>query len=238
MGSSGTVRSGWAKSNISQGGSALASRWVSAGSPKRAATSRSRLVCSVTWCETYPRRAYGETTISGSFNQQTATELANQLKYGALPLTFSQATAESISTELGAQQLEAGLIAGAIGIALVFIYALLYYRLLGLVMIASALVDAAVFLGPWGELLDAFALANRHGLAICPNSAVALAGAAKLRQAGVIQKADLVVVVATAHAHKFAGTMSAYHRGGGRLANPPRRLPATLAAILEALGET
>ena len=87
------------------------------------------------------------------------------------------------------------------------------------------------------ELLDAFALANRHGLAICPNSAVALAGAAKLRQAGVIREADLVVVVATAHALKFSGTMSAYHRGGGRLANPPRRLPATLDAILAALGE-
>src|SRR5450830_1272880 len=85
------------------------------------------------------------------------------------------------------------------------------------------------------ELLDAFELANRHGLAICPNSAVALAGAAKLRQAGVIRKDDLVVVVATAHALKFAGTMSAYHRGGGRLANPPRRLPATLDAILAAL---
>jgi preprotein translocase subunit SecD len=84
------------------------------------------------------------TTISGSFTQTTADELANQLKYGALPLTFSQATAESISTELGAAQLEAGLIAGAIGIALVFIYALLYYRLLGLVMIASLIASAAL----------------------------------------------------------------------------------------------
>ncbi|NYJ07850.1 protein translocase subunit SecD [Petropleomorpha daqingensis] len=84
------------------------------------------------------------TTISGSFTQTTADELANQLKYGALPLTFTQATAESISTELGAAQLEAGLIAGAIGIALVFIYALLYYRLLGLVMIASLIASAAL----------------------------------------------------------------------------------------------
>jgi preprotein translocase subunit SecD len=84
------------------------------------------------------------TTITGQFNQTTAEELANQLKYGALPLTFSQATAESISTELGAAQLEAGLIAGAIGIALVFIYALLYYRLLGLVMIASLIASAAL----------------------------------------------------------------------------------------------
>jgi preprotein translocase subunit SecD len=86
----------------------------------------------------------GKTEISGNFNQKTATELANQLKYGALPLSFTQATAQSISTELGAEQLRAGLIAGAIGIALVFVYALIYYRLLGLVMIASLGLSAAV----------------------------------------------------------------------------------------------
>jgi preprotein translocase subunit SecD len=86
----------------------------------------------------------GQTTIQGDFNQQSATELANQLRYGALPLTFDQATAQSISTELGAEQLHAGLIAGAIGIALVFVYALIYYRLLGLVMIASLVLSAVV----------------------------------------------------------------------------------------------
>jgi preprotein translocase subunit SecD len=84
------------------------------------------------------------TTITGQFGEEEATDLANQLRYGALPLTFSQATAQSISTELGAEQLEAGLIAGAIGIALVFLYALLYYRLLGLVMIASLALSAVV----------------------------------------------------------------------------------------------
>ncbi|TFV54217.1 protein translocase subunit SecD [Geodermatophilus sp. DF01-2] len=84
------------------------------------------------------------TTITGSFDQESAEELANQLRYGALPLTFTQATAQSISTELGAEQLRAGLIAGAIGIALVFVYALLYYRLLGLVMIASLVLSAVV----------------------------------------------------------------------------------------------
>ncbi|SNS49162.1 preprotein translocase subunit SecD [Geodermatophilus pulveris] len=84
------------------------------------------------------------TTITGSFDQESAEELANQLRYGALPLTFTQATAQSISTELGAEQLQAGLIAGAIGIALVFVYALLYYRLLGLVMIASLVLSAVV----------------------------------------------------------------------------------------------
>jgi threonine synthase len=87
------------------------------------------------------------------------------------------------------------------------------------------------------ELLDAAALANRHGLAICPNSAVALAGAAKLRRDGVLRRDDLVVVVATAHALKFSGTAAAYHRGGGRLANPPRHLPATLESVLSVLDE-
>jgi len=86
----------------------------------------------------------GQTEIRGGFDQESATELANQLKYGALPLTFTQATAQSISTELGSEQLQAGLIAGAIGVALVFVYALLYYRLLGLVMIASLLLSAVV----------------------------------------------------------------------------------------------
>jgi preprotein translocase subunit SecD len=86
----------------------------------------------------------GQTTITGDFDQESAEELANQLRYGALPLTFTQATAQSISTELGAEQLRAGLIAGAIGVALVFVYALLYYRLLGLVMIASLVLSAVV----------------------------------------------------------------------------------------------
>ncbi|MGY1634193.1 protein translocase subunit SecD [Geodermatophilus sp. SYSU D01186] len=89
----------------------------------------------------------GQTTITGQFDQTSAEQLANQLRYGALPLTFEQATAQSISTELGAEQLRAGLIAGAIGIALVFVYALLYYRLLGLVMIASLVLSAVVVYG-------------------------------------------------------------------------------------------
>ena len=86
----------------------------------------------------------GSTQITGNFNQTDAESLANQLKYGALPLTFTQATAQTITTEVGAEQLEAGLIAGAIGIALVFVYALLYYRALGLVMIASLVLSAVV----------------------------------------------------------------------------------------------
>ncbi|MBJ7451044.1 MAG: protein translocase subunit SecD [Blastococcus sp.] len=89
----------------------------------------------------------GTTEITGDFDQETATELANQLKYGALPLSFTQATAQSISTELGEEQLQAGLLAGAIGIALVFLYSLLYYRALGLVMIASLILSGVVVYG-------------------------------------------------------------------------------------------
>ena len=86
----------------------------------------------------------GTTQITGDFTQEEATTLANQLKYGALPLTFTQANAQSVSTELGSEQLRAGLIAGALGVLLVFVYALFYYRLLGLVMIASLVLSAVV----------------------------------------------------------------------------------------------
>ncbi|MEO6327196.1 MAG: threonine synthase [Thermoanaerobaculia bacterium] len=85
------------------------------------------------------------------------------------------------------------------------------------------------------ELLDAFALANRHGVAICPNSAVALAGAAKLREEGVIKPNESVVVLATAHALKFSGAATTYHEGSGRHANPPHRAKATAEAVLELL---
>lgn len=84
------------------------------------------------------------TQISGSFTQQSATDLANQLKYGALPLSFNLLTTESVSATLGTGQLKAGLLAGGIGLILVVIYSLLYYRALGLVTIASLLVSGAL----------------------------------------------------------------------------------------------
>ena len=85
------------------------------------------------------------------------------------------------------------------------------------------------------ELMEAAALANRHGLAICPNSAVALAGAAKLRREGAIGRDETVVVVATAHAIKFSGAAVRYHGSGARHANPARSLPASLEAVAEQL---
>ncbi len=83
----------------------------------------------------------GQTQITGSFTQSEAEDLANVLKYGALPLTFEQQEALTVSPTLGSDQLKAGLLAGGIGVALVFIYGLLYYRALGLVMIASLILS-------------------------------------------------------------------------------------------------
>nr|WP_145797679.1 protein translocase subunit SecD [Kitasatospora atroaurantiaca] len=86
----------------------------------------------------------GSATISGSFSQTEAKGLANVLSYGALPLTFEQSDVSTVSAQLGGDQLQAGLIAGAIGLLLVVIYSLVYYRGLGLVSIAGLIVSAAL----------------------------------------------------------------------------------------------
>jgi preprotein translocase subunit SecD len=79
----------------------------------------------------------GTAQISGSFNQTTATALADQLKFGALPVTFQVDTQNQVSALLGGEQLERGLLAGLIGLILVVIYSLLQYRALGLVTVMS-----------------------------------------------------------------------------------------------------
>ena len=83
------------------------------------------------------RSPAAQAEISGNFTQSPRTDLANVLKYGALPLTFEKAQVDSVSPTLGSDQLKAGLIAGAIGLLLVVLYPLLYYRGLGLVAVAS-----------------------------------------------------------------------------------------------------
>ncbi|MFJ2620196.1 protein translocase subunit SecD [Glutamicibacter sp. NPDC087344] len=97
----------------------------------------------------------GRPQISGGFTQETSQALAEQLKYGALPISFDIQSEQQVSATLGADQLKAGLIAGIIGLVAVFIYSLFQYRALGLVTIASLLVSgvltylALVLLG-WG----------------------------------------------------------------------------------------
>jgi preprotein translocase subunit SecD len=86
----------------------------------------------------------GRTQITGQFNQDSARELANVLKYGSLPLSFESSEAETVSATLGLTSLRAGLIAGAIGIALVLVYSLLYYRVLGLLTALSLVASGAM----------------------------------------------------------------------------------------------
>ncbi|MFF5311956.1 protein translocase subunit SecD [Streptomyces massasporeus] len=86
----------------------------------------------------------GNAEISGNFNQQSAQDLSNMLSYGALPLTFKVDSMTTVTAALGGDQLQAGLIAGAIGLALVVIYLLAYYRGLSFVAILSLLVSAAL----------------------------------------------------------------------------------------------
>lgn len=82
----------------------------------------------------------GKPQITGNFTQESSKTLADQLKYGALPLSFEVQSSNSISATLGSQQLQIGLVAGLIGLALVAVYSLLVYRSLGFVIIASLAV--------------------------------------------------------------------------------------------------
>ncbi len=104
----------------------------------------------------------GGATITGSaqdpFTRDSATNLANQLKFGALPLTFDIDADEQISATLGSEQLEKGLVAGLIGLILVLIYALIQYRILGLLVVmslgvAGILAYLTVTLLSWPEVL-------------------------------------------------------------------------------------
>lgn len=79
----------------------------------------------------------GQAQIEGDFTAQEARDLANVLKYGALPITLEVADVTSVSATVGGDQLRAGLIAGALGLALVCIYLLFYYRILGIVAVVS-----------------------------------------------------------------------------------------------------
>jgi preprotein translocase subunit SecD len=84
------------------------------------------------------------TEISGTFSQGQAQQLAGVLKYGSLPLSFATSDAQTVSATLGLASLQAGLLAGAIGLALVFVYCLFYYRALGVLTILSLVLSAAV----------------------------------------------------------------------------------------------
>ena len=84
----------------------------------------------------------GSAQITGNFGQTQATNLATVLSYGSLPLSFHQEAEETITPQLGHDQLNAGLLAGALGLILVICYLLLYYRGLAIVAVSSLAIAA------------------------------------------------------------------------------------------------
>lgn len=89
----------------------------------------------------------GQPQITGNFTEEQARALSEQLRYGALPISFTIQSEQQISATLGADQLRMGLLAGLIGLLLVFVYSLFQYRLVGLVNIVSILVAGAFTYG-------------------------------------------------------------------------------------------
>ncbi len=86
----------------------------------------------------------GRPQISGNFTEESAQVLADQLKFGALPIGFEVQSSENISATLGVSQLQSGIIAGIIGLILVALYGFFQYRALGGVVVASLIVAAIV----------------------------------------------------------------------------------------------
>ncbi len=86
----------------------------------------------------------GSAQIEGNFTAQEAKDLANVLKYGALPVTLEPVDITTVSPTVGADQLHAGIVAGLLGLALVALFLLLYYRALGIVAVASLVIAGLI----------------------------------------------------------------------------------------------
>jgi preprotein translocase subunit SecD len=86
----------------------------------------------------------GQVQISGSFTEDQAKNLATELNYGSLPVKLNQVTVQTVSPTLGKSSLKAGLISGLAGLALVLLYMVFYYRLLGLVVISGLAITGAL----------------------------------------------------------------------------------------------
>jgi preprotein translocase subunit SecD len=89
----------------------------------------------------------GTSQITGDFTRRDADLLASQLRYGALPLTFTPQEAQSVSATLGTEHLKAGLLAAGVGMLLLAIYAFFYYRLLGTVIFLSLILSGLLVFG-------------------------------------------------------------------------------------------
>ena len=91
--------------------------------------------------------AGGNAEITGTFTLQDAKELALVLQTGALPLTMEPVSQNTIGATLGSNALRQAMIAGAIGLVLIMVFMIAYYRLLGLVACVALVIYGVLFLG-------------------------------------------------------------------------------------------
>jgi len=110
----------------------------------------------------------GRGQISGSFSEKEAKELALVLRYGSLPVELKPETVQTVSASLGKDSLRAGIIAGLVGLGLVLVYMIMYYRALGIVVILG--------LGVWASFMWAIIsfLGSSSGLALSLAGAVGI----------------------------------------------------------------
>ena len=86
----------------------------------------------------------GGVEISGSFKEGEAKNLARVLKSGALPVQLQTQTVQNVSPTLGQDSLRAAVVSGSIGVLLVLLFMLAYYRFLGIVVIGGVVVSGAL----------------------------------------------------------------------------------------------
>jgi preprotein translocase subunit SecD len=89
----------------------------------------------------------GSGQVSGNFTHASASQLALELNYGALPVSLTAETSQTVSASLGKSSLQAGLFAGLLGLFLVLLYTIFYYRALGIVVFLGLVTTGALIYG-------------------------------------------------------------------------------------------
>jgi preprotein translocase subunit SecD len=114
----------------------------------------------------------GQGQITGGFTQASAQALAVQLDSGALPGTIQTLTSTEVSATLGADTVRLSLLAGALGLAIVVLFMISYYRLPGLVASLALLLYAAVVLAIFKLFGVTLTLAGLAGFVLSVGMAV------------------------------------------------------------------
>ncbi len=110
----------------------------------------------------------GSVQITGDFSEREARDLAKILEFGAVPVRFSAPTAQTVSATLGQESLDAALIAGLVGVALVLIFLVFYYRRLALIVVGGLAVSGML---QWSLISW---LSDRNGLALSLSGAAGI----------------------------------------------------------------